>query len=183
MNNYFKINKSWNIFLDRDGVINIKLKDNYVKNWSEFQFIKGSLDAISKLSNIFNKIIIITNQRGIGRGLMNDNDLFLIHKKMIDAIEKNQGRIDGIYYCSDISESSKFRKPNTGMGLKAKNDFPSIDFKTSIMIGDSLSDMIFGKSLGMKCFMVNNPLINENIDMKFKSLYECSKFLENNFKY
>jgi len=62
-----KIDKTWTLFLDRDGVINHKRVNDYVKNWSEFSFIKGSLEAIYLLSQIFGKIIIVTNQRGVGR--------------------------------------------------------------------------------------------------------------------
>jgi HAD superfamily hydrolase (TIGR01662 family) len=111
---------------------------------------------------------------------MTEKDLILIHKKMLKSIKAKSGRIDNIYYCIDILDSSEFRKPNIGMVLKAKLDFPSIDFESSIMIGDSETDMIFGKRMGMTCFMINNILIlNEvhHFDKKFESLYECSNFI------
>ena len=85
------------LFLDRDGVINKKLDGKYVKNWEEFTFIPNVLSSISKLSRLFNRIIIITNQQGIGKGLMSKNDLFFLHQKMLKEIEKAGGKINKIY--------------------------------------------------------------------------------------
>jgi len=173
-----EIDKTWTLFLDRDGVINEKRENDYVKNWNEFSFINGSLFAISNLSKIFGKIIIVTNQRGVGRCLMKEEDLIYIHGKMIYEINLNFGRIDKIYYCLEVLENADCRKPNIGMGLKAKNDFPEIDFSKSIMVGDSKSDIKFGENLGMKKILIG---INEgllNIDGRFDSLFEFSNFLK-----
>ena len=71
------------LFLDRDGVINVKLDGQYVKNTDEFDFIKGSEMAISKLSKIFNRILIVTNQQGIAKGIMSDKDLCVLHEYML----------------------------------------------------------------------------------------------------
>jgi histidinol-phosphate phosphatase family protein len=175
-----KFDKSWTIFLDRDGVINEKRENDYIKNWSEFSFTYKARESLAILSTFFDKIIIVTNQRGVGKGIMTENELKLIHEKMLKSIKEKSGRIDKIYYCTDILDSSEFRKPNIGMAIKAKLDFPSIDFRSSIMIGDSESDMIFGKNVGMKCFMINNnKVINEmcHFDKKFESLFECSNFM------
>lgn len=73
--------------MDKDGVINEKLDDDYVKNWSEFSFINRSIKAISRLSMLFGRIIIVTNQRGVGKGLMNEEDLKTIHQNMIEVIK------------------------------------------------------------------------------------------------
>jgi len=175
-----KFDKSWSLFLDRDGVINEKIENNYIKNWSEFSFTYKARESLAILSTFFNKIFIVTNQRGVGKGLMTEKDLILIHKKMLKSIKAKSGRIDNIYYCIDILDSSEFRKPNIGMALKAKTDFPSIDFRKSVMVGDSETDMIFGKTLGMKCFRINsNQILKEmhHFDEKFESFFECSKFI------
>ena len=150
MKEVFEIDKSWTLFLDRDGVINEKLDNTYVKNWSEFSFLNGSLEAISKLSKVFGKIFIVTNQRGIGKGLMTEQDLIFIHTAMIDVINSNSGRIDKIYYCPEIRDVAFCRKPNIGMAMKAKSDFPEINFEKSVIIGDSPSDIEFGERLKMK---------------------------------
>ena len=175
-----KFDKTWTLFLDRDGVINDKKENDYIKNWEEFSFTFKARESLAILSTFFDKIFIVTNQRGVGKGLMSEQDLILIHEKMVKSIKKKSGRIDKIYYCTDTLDSSKFRKPNIGMALQAKLDFPSIDFKSSVMIGDSESDMIFGKKMGMTCFMINsNPILNEicHFDKKFESLFECSNFM------
>jgi histidinol-phosphate phosphatase family protein len=140
------------LFLDRDGVINKLRLNDYVKNWDEFEFLPGILETLCLLSKRFKRIIVVTNQRGIGKGLMTENMLQDIHKKMIAAIENAGGRIDRIYYCTAISENDPDRKPNTGMALQAKRDFPDIDFSKSIMVGDSESDEIFAQRAGMKYY-------------------------------
>ena len=178
-----QIDKSWTLFLDRDGVINKKKDNDYVKNWEEFLFIDRSVDAISFLSKLFGKIIIVTNQRGVGKGVMTEFDLILIHQKMVRFIEKKSGRIDKIYYCTCVSDNAECRKPNIGNALKSKSDFPDIDFKKSVIAGDSLSDMIFGKKTGMTRILISsNPKLLENsknFDKIFKSLFDYSNFLSN----
>ena len=173
----FRIDKSWTLFLDRDGVINEKRENDYVKNWSEFSFINGSLDAISEFSDFFGKIIIVTNQRGVGRGLIKEEDLISIHHNMVKEIEVNSGRIDKIYYCSDVLDDAYCRKPNIGMGYRAKIDFPDIDFSKSVMVGDSISDIEFAESLGMKKIFIGKSNHNLNLDGEFSSLFHfCSSF-------
>ena len=90
--------KNWTLFLDRDGVINKKRENDYVKTWREFSFIDGALEAISRLSNIFGKIIVVTNQRGVGKGIMTELQLLSIHDKLTKAVNQSAGRIDKIYY-------------------------------------------------------------------------------------
>ena len=175
-----KFDKSWTIFLDRDGVINEKKEKDYIKSWSEFSFTYRARESLASLSACFDKIFIVTNQGGVGKGIMTEHDLILIHEKMLKSINRKSGRIDKIYYCTDLLDSSEFRKPNTGMALKAKLDFTSIEFRKSIMIGDSETDMLFGKTMGMKCFLINNnSFLNEmnHFDKKFESLFEYSNFM------
>lgn len=172
------IKDSHSLYLDRDGIINKKKDNDYVKSWDEFIFIKGSLKAISILSNIFKKIFIVSNQRGIGRGIMTDQDLEIIHDRMMRKIEYEKGRIDKIYYCSDINNSSINRKPNPGMALESKNDFNDIEFNNSFMVGDQLSDIAFGKNLGMKTILIGNLKTNKEDlipDHKFLTLLDFSK--------
>jgi D-glycero-alpha-D-manno-heptose 1-phosphate guanylyltransferase len=138
------------LFLDRDGIINRLRPNDYVKTWDEFEFLPGILNALAEWSRHFKHIIIITNQRGVGKGLMTENDLIDIHTGMIGEIEKHSGRIDKIYYCTGISEDDINRKPNTGMAWQAKRDFPDIDFSKSLMIGDSESDRQFAEKMGIK---------------------------------
>lgn len=141
---------SWTLFLDRDGVINRRIVDSYVMSPSEFEFLPGVIDSMTYLSTVFSRIIVVTNQQGIGKGLMTHDDLHSIHSKMIRTVTLHGGRIDNVYYCPNLAhENPLCRKPNPGMALQAQKDYPEIDFKTSIMVGDSVSDIQFGNQLGM----------------------------------
>ncbi len=177
------ISKNWTLFLDRDGVINRRLVDDYVKSWDEFEFIEGVLDAIKKFSEIFGKVFVVTNQQGIGKGLMTEDTLIEIHRKMADEIAKAGGNIDKVYFCPDLKSSGSFcRKPQIGMGLKARKDFPEINFKRSIMAGDTASDMKFGKRLKMKTVLIGDDLsvASENpalVDFQYDSLIDFAQLL------
>ena len=105
------INSGWTLFLDRDGVINVEKKDDYIRTWAEFQFYDETLDALTILANKFNTIVITTNQKGIGKGLMTHENLATIHKNMLAAIQYKGGRIDHIFYCPDLDNNSPNRKP------------------------------------------------------------------------
>ncbi len=164
------IDNTWSLFLDRDGVINKKLPGDYVKKWEEFEFLDGVPEAIKRFSEIFGKLFIVTNQQGIGKGIMTDRDLNILHNQMMDEIRYSEGRINKIYYSPyRDAEKSVFRKPNPGMARKAKIDFPDIEFNKSIMVGDSVSDLQFGKNAGMFTVFIstdenqiaeNKPLID-----------------------
>ncbi|MEZ4888215.1 MAG: HAD family hydrolase [Chitinophagales bacterium] len=178
------IDKNWTLFLDRDGVINQRIIDNYVCKWEEFHFIEGVLEAIKKFSFIFDKIVVVTNQRGINRGLMTHQDLQHIFDQIRQAVIKSSGRIDQFYYCPHLAEENcNCRKPKVGMGLQAKADFPSIQFEQSIMVGDMLSDMEFGKSLSMKTIYLTNhranyyPNRSDIIDAYFSQLSHFANVL------
>lgn len=177
-----QIDKSWTLFLDRDGVINVERKNDYVKNWSEFQFSVHALDALSVFNKIFGRIIVVTNQRGVGKGIMTLASLEDIHSNLIKRVEVNNGKIDRIYYATAISTDDKSRKPNTGMAMEAQADFPEIIFSKSIMIGNRSSDMMFGRNAGMfNVFVTNHEndyYIDENLyDVKVDTMFEFSKML------
>ncbi|MCX6250978.1 MAG: HAD-IIIA family hydrolase [Bacteroidetes bacterium] len=175
-----KIDSTWTLFLDRDGVINKRIVGDYIRSWEQFIFLPGLPEAISALSKLFGKIIVVSNQQGIGKGLMTDEDVELIHQRMIEEIGSSGGRINKAYHSPFLEqEKSIHRKPNVGMGLTARKDFPDIRYKKSIMAGDSLSDMIFGRKLGMKTVFLSDDkhIIHKGhpfIDFVFKDLYTFS---------
>ena len=179
------IDKSWTLFLDRDGVLNHDVINDYVRNWNQFHFFETTFPAMKILANIFSRIIIITNQRGVGIGLMSQNDLDEIHQNMVAEIELNEGRIDEIYFCTDTDrENSTHRKPSTGMGLQAKADYQTIDFSKSIMIGNNISDMQFAENLGMYKFFIDdkkkyNKTPTDKMDFIFDDLLEAANFINN----
>ena len=150
-----KFDRTWTLFLDRDGVINQRLMNDYIKTIEGFVFLDGVLEAMPIFNQIFGQIVVVTNQQGIEKGLMTQKDLYNIHARMLNSIRDKGGRIDAIYHCPELANTNaECRKPNTGMALEAKTDFPEIDFEKSVMIGDSISDMEFGRKLGMTCVFV-----------------------------
>lgn len=160
-----KIDKSWTLFLDRDGVINKKLENDYVKTIDEFEFLPQVLEAIKQFSSHFQKIVIVTNQQGISKKLMTENDLEKVHKYLLAEVNKYGGKIDAIYYAPQLAEeNSVMRKPNIGMAMAAKKEFPSIDFKKSIMVGDSISDMEFAKNANMLGIMIGKSESYDSTD-------------------
>ncbi len=151
------------LFLDRDGVINIENPHGYILNWNEFVFCEGAIEAIRMLSKHFQHLVVVTNQRGVGKGLMSEKDLHHIHQKMEKEIVAQGGRIDGVWFCSAMEENAFCRKPNIGMAFQAKEKIPSIDFSQSVMVGNSASDMLFGKNVGLQnVFIGNKKLCQED---------------------
>ena len=167
------------LFLDRDGVINIKLDGRYVKNTDEFEFMIGAEMAISKLSKIFNRILIVTNQQGIAKGIMSDNDLDVLHEYMLFEIKKNGGVIDKIYYCPHLAtESCNCRKPNPGLIQQAMIDFPKIKLAQSYLIGDSDTDIIAGNKMGLITVKVDNEYtLSKWCDELFSVINNNSNFV------
>lgn len=165
------INKSWTLFLDRDGVINHEKPNEYITKVVDFKFINGVLESIAELSAIFGKIVVVTNQQGIGKGLMTEKDFEDITNYMIFEIVKSGGRIDNVYHSPYLSElNHEMQKPRTGMAFKAKQDFPEIEFSKSVIIGNSQRDMEFGKTMGMKCIFVGNEPCAIGVDLRIKNL-------------
>jgi len=179
-----QINSKWTLFLDRDGVINKRPPNDYVKSWDEFEFLPGVLEALKILTLKFSKIIVITNQQGIGKNVMTTENLQIIHDNLIKEVSEKEGRIDAIYFCPDMATKAvNCRKPDINMAKQAKRDFPDIDFSISIMAGDMLSDIQFGKNAGMKTIFIstNNLLLAPSeSDHSFPNLFEFAKAISVN---
>lgn len=165
------IGNDWTLFLDRDGVINHQKEGSYIFDWDEFVFYDGVLDALQYLSGQFKYILLVTNQRGVGKQLMTEETLQHIHQMMQQQIAIAGGRIDGIYYCTE-ADGHHCRKPLPGMAHLAKLDFPGIDFRKSVMVGNSMSDMEFGRNIGATNIFVatTNPLVDRN-DTRIDAVY------------
>jgi histidinol-phosphate phosphatase family protein len=169
------------LFIDRDGVINTRKPTEYVTCWEDFHFEKLVLEALEKLSKYFQHIVIVTNQAGIAKGIISENDLKIIHHEMITQIASAGGRVDKVYYCPHLAFAKcTCRKPASGMAFSAKADFPNIDFYKSIIVGDSLSDMEFGKKLGMATVLVEGKTEeyraqqNTSVSLRVRSLWHFS---------
>ena len=144
------------LLLDRDGVINVLRPGDYVKTIQEFSFCDGALEALRLLNPLFRRIVIVSNQRGVGRGLMREADLEAIHAWMCLRIREAGGRIDRIYVCTATDEDDPRRKPNTGMVDEIRADFPDIDLRRSLLVGDSPSDMLFARRAGIPAVPVTD---------------------------
>ena len=179
-----KIDKTWTLFLDLDGVINHEKHLDYIHTWDEFVFYEGVKEAIAVFAKIFKRIVVVTNQKGIGKGVTRLEDLQLIHKNMVGEIGMAGGRIDAVYFCADLEDDSPNRKPNPGMGLQAVKDFPEIDLSKAIMVGNTLSDMKFGRNLGVQTIFLPTTrlqvdLKDERIDAVYNSLSDFANALKN----
>ncbi len=176
------VNKDWTLFLDRDGVINYEKEDDYIRDWREFRFYEGVPEVFPLLSQKFGRIIIVSNQRGVGRGLMTEPDLRIIHEHMRQEIESAGGRIDSILYCTSPDNLHPDRKPNPGMAFHAQKEFPEIDLARSIMVGNKLSDMKFARHAGMYSVLAatthpETPFPHPDIDLRVNSLPEFANTL------
>ena len=143
------------LFLDRDGVINVQIVGDYVRRPEQMEFIPGALEALAMLRPFFRRMMVITNQRGVGKGLMTEKDLKTVHDYMCGEIERAGGHLDAVYYCTEPNDSCPRRKPNPGMMEDVKADFPDIDLSRCLMVGDKPSDMLFAERAGIWGAMVD----------------------------
>jgi D-glycero-alpha-D-manno-heptose 1-phosphate guanylyltransferase len=170
-----KIDKNWTLFLDRDGVINEEKVGHYILHWEEFIFSSGVLEVFRKLYEKFGRIIVVSNQRGVGKGLMSEADLQSIHLEMQREVEIVGAKIEKIYYSIKNDDRDFQRKPNPGMAFRAMQDYPDIDPSRTIMVGNKPSDMKFGRAAGFYTVFVRTtnpeqPFPHADIDAVFPSL-------------
>lgn len=160
-----KIDKSWTLFLDRDGVINRRKPNSYIRFTSEFEFLPGVKETLASFSRMFRHIIVVTNQQGIAKGYLTTEQLERVHDYMIGEITAAGGCIDGVYYCGDAANmAGNCRKPSPVLAYRAQADFHDIQFSRALMVGDSISDILFGHRLGMKTILVGERLgVDQNI--------------------
>lgn len=175
----WNIDRSWTLFLDRDGVINQRIMGGYVTSPNEFEFLPGALKAIARFSRIFHRIIVVTNQQGVGKGLMTERNVLEVHAYMCDEIHLSMGRIDKCFFAPNLAGAEEdLRKPGPAMAEMAKFEFPEIEFERSVMVGDTDSDISFGKNLGMKTVRIKTvEPISIEADFTCESLFELSKII------
>jgi len=143
------------VFLDRDGVINRKMPEGqYVTGWQHFHLLPGVPEAIAKLNQAGLRVLVVTNQRGIALGLYAPSDVDHIHVQLNKRLAQSGAHIDGFYFCPHDKRECNCRKPLPGLFEQAQVDFPEITPATSLIIGDSLSDIEFGRALGMKTIFI-----------------------------
>ncbi|MBP1673741.1 MAG: histidinol-phosphate phosphatase family protein [Bacteroidetes bacterium] len=177
-----QIDKTWTLFLDRDGVINERIIDGYVMDSKDLILTKNVISALQLLKNYFGKMFVVSNQQCIGKGLCNETAINKVHADLNDILLKNKILIQDFLVCPHkASDHCNCRKPKPGLALQAQMKFPSIDFTKSVVVGDMLSDLQFGKTLGMVTVYVgdtdvpNFDLIKENADLMYDNLFEFAK--------
>lgn len=171
------------VFLDRDGVLNEKMPEGqYVTSWSEFRLLPGVTEAIGRLNRFGVRVVLVSNQRGVALGLYTVADVEAIHAELHDLLKRHGAHLDGYYFCSHDELKCNCRKPLPGLFQQAVADFPEITAATSVMIGDSLSDIEFGRRLGMLTVLLdgatddsqrNSKEAQELADLRYSSLGEA----------
>ena len=135
------------LLLDRDGTVNVRIVGDYVRNPRQLEFLPGILEELPLWARKFRHIIIVTNQRGVGKGVMTDADLAEVHNYLLACVQAAGGRIDAILTCTSVSDDDPRRKPNPGMYHEARMLFP--DIKKAVMAGDSHYDRDFALNAGI----------------------------------
>ena len=151
------------------------------------EFVPGSIDSIVKANSYFNRVFVVTNQQCVDRRMITHEGLACVHDRLVSTVGSAGGCIDKIYYSPYVSEANHpWRKPNIGMALQAKKDFPDIRLKNCIMVGDSMSDMLFGRRCDMLNVLVDRygyaPLVHNShhlVDYHFATLAEFMDFFIN----
>ncbi len=168
------------VFLDRDGVINSKVpEDNYVSSVDEFEFLPGVFDALNLLQQLGFVLVVITNQRGIARGLMTEVDLERVHCHMRSEFLKHGIFIEAVYHCPhEKFEFCSCRKPEPGMILSAGKDL-NIDLSSSYMVGDSPSDTAAGRRAGVHSVRIGDHP-DEDSEAVFGNLLDFALYLKKN---
>ncbi len=145
------------VFLDRDGVINRRAPAGaYIRDWSEFELTQGAVEALSALHEAGAVLFIVTNQRGVARGLVDEADLDEIHTRLVDTLAAAGVPLGGIYTCPHEIGVCDCRKPGVGLFKQAQSAHPWIRFERSHLIGDSMSDVEAGQRLGMRLWVVGD---------------------------
>jgi len=136
------------IFLDRDGVI-IENRSNYVRSWDDVAIFGQALTTLARINSSPYKIIIVTNQSAIGRGIISLETALEINNRLLKVIKQTGGRIDGIFMCPHAPQDHcECRKPKPGLILQAAESH-NLDLSRSFLIGDALSDIMAAQASGV----------------------------------
>ena len=135
-------------FLDRDGVLNRKRPEgSYVRDWSEFEWLPGSREALARLHGVGCRLVVVTNQRGVARGRMSLDAVEEIHRRMRADLSRDGVELAGVYVCPHEEGACDCRKPRPGMLLRARDEL-GVSLEGAVLFGDSLSDIEAGAAAG-----------------------------------
>jgi D-glycero-D-manno-heptose 1,7-bisphosphate phosphatase len=145
------------LFLDRDGVINVKPPEGaYVADWEQFEFLPGVPEALAQIRTRApgTVIVVVTNQRGIALGTMSSDTVDEIHIRMRERLQAAGGSVDAVEVCPHAAGACDCRKPGLGLFMRALADLPSIDREAMVVVGDSYADIEAGFRLGARTCLV-----------------------------
>ena len=143
------------LFLDRDGVLNAKAPEgSYVTSAAEFHWLPGAIEALAALTRHGVRLIVVTNQRGVARGVMTQGDLAAVHERMHDELAAAGVRLLGIYSCTHDHGSCDCRKPAIGLFTRALEEHPDVKLAESAVVGDGMSDMLAAARLAIPAYAI-----------------------------
>jgi len=164
------------LFLDRDGVLNRHLPGDYVDSIEKCEIIPGAHEAFGLLQDMFARVVIVSNQRGVKKSLMTHDDLDEVNT----YIRRSLNIRKEVHFLCATSQDDLEYKPNIGLGIRAILLMPSIDFRKSIIVGDNRSDILFGRKLGMICVGIKGDLLQEVVcDYYVEDLLTFSNLIVN----
>lgn len=172
-----KMSNSKFVLLDRDGIIFKYRRDQYVNTTADIEYIDDALNSLKKLTDSGFKIIVISNQAGVGKGLMSLENLEAITIKLLSDVKTAGSKIEEIYYCiHKTDENCECRKPKPGLIYKAAEKY-NINLSKTFLVGDNESDIEAGKNAGCKTILV----LTGNASLKsFDELKTKPDFIEEN---
>jgi histidinol-phosphate phosphatase family protein len=175
-----QIHEKKTVFLDRDGVINERPKEHdYVKAWDEFHFLSGAPEALSLFNRAGYRVVIVSNQRGVARGIMTSEQIEALHTEMREALAQQGATVDGIYVCPHEAGTCTCRKPEIGLFLQAEADAP-VSKEHSYLIGDSPSDITAGVRYGIKTVLIcDGDQVDFGQDFTYATLLDAAKAIIN----
>ena len=148
------------VLLDRDGVINRRIMSGYVTCWEEFVFLPGALEALRLLNEKNCRVIVVSNQAGVGKGLMTASDLDEITRRFRAAVETHGGRIQSVYYCTHLAgDDCECRKPKPGLLRRAQAEH-HFDLGRTFLVGDSESDLLAAQAAGCPAILISGTPIS-----------------------
>jgi len=147
------------VFLDRDGTINVEV--GYLSDPEELELIPGAARAVARLNDAGFVVVVVTNQAGVARGYFTEEDVVAVNRRLVEVLQPEGARIDGIYYCPHHPEfgdetyrkDCECRKPNTGMVRQAVDNF-NIEVSRSYVVGDHVGDVLLGVNAGARSIHV-----------------------------
>jgi len=175
---------SKHILLDRDGVINRRILNGYVTSWDQFEFLPRVLDALRLLTESGYRVIVVSNQACVSKGLMSSETLADITARFVEEVERRGGHIDGVYYCPhQHHDGCECRKPKPGLLLQAQREHQFV-FADTYLVGDSERDLTAAHRAGCRAILVGGGEVN--VDAKewpsgpeaiLPDLYAAARFI------